>query len=101
LHVEALEDRSVPALITDPVGDFLPGYTGPQLPGLDVTAHGLTTAVGGRGPNALGLYDTSSSTRPEALIMRNWLSSIKRLLGSKTQRPLPLRTLADRPAVRN
>jgi hypothetical protein len=39
LQVEALEDRSVPALISDPVGDFLPSYTGPQLPGLDVTAH--------------------------------------------------------------
>ena len=25
--------------ISDPVGDFLPGYTGPQDPGLDVTAH--------------------------------------------------------------
>jgi hypothetical protein len=39
LQLEALEDRSVPALVSDPVGDFLPGYTGPQLPGLDVTAH--------------------------------------------------------------
>jgi hypothetical protein len=39
LQVEALEDRSVPALISDPVGDFLPGYTGPHDPGLDVTAH--------------------------------------------------------------
>ena len=41
LHVEALEDRSVPAatLFTDPVGDILPSYTGPQLPGLDVVAH--------------------------------------------------------------
>ena len=37
--VEALEDRSVPAVIADPVGDFLPGYTGPQDPGLDVVAH--------------------------------------------------------------
>src|SRR5436305_1599358 len=39
LQVEALEDRSVPALIADPVGDVLPGYTGPRDPGLDVTAH--------------------------------------------------------------
>jgi hypothetical protein len=39
LHVEALEDRSVPAAISDPVGDFLPTYTGPQLPGMDVVAH--------------------------------------------------------------
>jgi hypothetical protein len=39
LQVEALEDRSVPAAIADPVGDFLPTYTGPQDPGLDVTAH--------------------------------------------------------------
>jgi len=27
------------ALISDPVGDFLPTYTGPQDPGLDVVAH--------------------------------------------------------------
>src|SRR5262245_23909937 len=39
LQVEALEDRSVPALIADPVGDFLPTYTGVQAPGLDVVAH--------------------------------------------------------------
>ncbi|MBA4064907.1 MAG: hypothetical protein C0501_14570 [Isosphaera sp.] len=29
-------------LILDPVGDFLPTYTGPQLPGLDVVAHEVT-----------------------------------------------------------
>jgi hypothetical protein len=39
LRVEALEDRCVPAIISDAVGDFLPTYTGPQDPGLDVTAH--------------------------------------------------------------
>jgi hypothetical protein len=39
LQVEALEDRSVPAVISDPVGDFLPTYTGVQAPGLDVVAH--------------------------------------------------------------
>jgi hypothetical protein len=39
LQVEALEDRSVPAVIADPVGDFLPTYTGVQAPGLDVVAH--------------------------------------------------------------
>jgi hypothetical protein len=39
LQVEALEDRSVPAAFSDPVGDFLPTYTGPQLPGMDVVAH--------------------------------------------------------------
>jgi hypothetical protein len=39
LRVEELEDRSVPALISDPVGDFLPGYTGAQDPGMDVVAH--------------------------------------------------------------
>jgi methionine-rich copper-binding protein CopC len=39
LQVEALEDRSVPALIADPVGDFLPTYTGVPAPGLDVVAH--------------------------------------------------------------
>jgi hypothetical protein len=41
-RVEALEDRSVPTgsgWIADPVGDFLPTYTGPHDPGLDVTAH--------------------------------------------------------------
>jgi hypothetical protein len=41
--LEALEDRFTPsgasAWIADPVGDFLPGYTGPQDPGLDVIAH--------------------------------------------------------------
>jgi hypothetical protein len=39
---EALEDRSVPSgsgWIADPVVDFLPTYTGPQDPGLDVTKH--------------------------------------------------------------
>src|SRR4051794_17546288 len=38
-RVEALEDRSVPSAIADPVGDFLPTYTGPQDPGLDVVSH--------------------------------------------------------------
>jgi hypothetical protein len=41
-RLEALEDRSVPSAsgwIADPVGDFLPTYTGAQDPGLDVTAH--------------------------------------------------------------
>jgi hypothetical protein len=42
-RLEALEDRFVPCgasgWIADPVGDFLPTYTGPQDPGLDVTAH--------------------------------------------------------------
>src|SRR5262245_56748933 len=38
-QVEALEDRSVPAVIADPVGDFLPTFTGPHDPGLDVVAH--------------------------------------------------------------
>lgn len=39
LEFEPLEDRSVPAAIVDAVGDFLPTYTGPQLPGMDVVAH--------------------------------------------------------------
>jgi hypothetical protein len=39
LQVEALEDRSVPAVISDPVGDFLPTYTGAHDPGLDVVSH--------------------------------------------------------------
>jgi hypothetical protein len=39
LQVEALEDRSVPAIISDPVGDILPTYTGVPLPGMDVVAH--------------------------------------------------------------
>jgi hypothetical protein len=39
LQVETLEDRAVPAVLSDPVGDFLPGYTGPHDPGLDVVAH--------------------------------------------------------------
>jgi hypothetical protein len=39
LRLEALEDRSVPAIIADAAGDFLPTYTGPQDPGMDVTAH--------------------------------------------------------------
>jgi PEP-CTERM motif len=30
------------ALIVDPLGDFLPTYTGPQDPGLDVLAHEVT-----------------------------------------------------------
>jgi hypothetical protein len=49
LRVEALEDRSVPSadLIADPVGDFLPTYTGPHDPGLDVVAH-QTLLVGDR-----------------------------------------------------
>jgi hypothetical protein len=41
LHLEALEERAVPAayLQTDPIGDFLPGYTGAKDPGLDVVSH--------------------------------------------------------------
>jgi hypothetical protein len=39
LQVEALEDRYVPSAYTDPVGDYLPTYTGPHDPGLDVVAH--------------------------------------------------------------
>lgn len=39
LQVEALEDRSVPAALSDPVGDILPTYTGTALPGMDVVAH--------------------------------------------------------------
>ena len=39
LQVEALEDRSVPAAFSDPVGDILPTYTGVPLPGMDVIAH--------------------------------------------------------------
>src|SRR5262249_44194363 len=41
LRVEALEDRSVPAvyLETDPTGDFLPGYTGAHDPGMDVVSY--------------------------------------------------------------
>lgn len=39
LQAEALEDRAVPAVISDPVGDFLPTYTGAQVAGLDVVAH--------------------------------------------------------------
>src|SRR5262249_13681470 len=40
-QVEALEDRTVPSayLQTDPVGDFLPGYAGAQLPGMDVVSY--------------------------------------------------------------
>jgi hypothetical protein len=38
-QVESLDDRAVPALIADPVGDFLPTYAGVQVPGLDVVAH--------------------------------------------------------------
>jgi hypothetical protein len=37
--MEPLEAREVPAAISDPVGDFLPTYTGVQAPGLDVVAH--------------------------------------------------------------
>src|SRR5262245_7621242 len=39
LRVETLEDRAVPAIISDPTGDILPTYTGVQDPGLDVVAH--------------------------------------------------------------
>src|SRR6187431_151214 len=39
LQVEALEDRSVPAIIADPVGDIMPTYAGGVLPGMDVVAH--------------------------------------------------------------
>ena len=41
MQVEALENRNVPSayLQTDPVGDFLPGYTGPHDPGFDVVSH--------------------------------------------------------------
>jgi hypothetical protein len=39
LAMETLEAREVPAAISDPVGDFLPTYTGVQAPGLDVVAH--------------------------------------------------------------
>jgi hypothetical protein len=39
LRVEILEDRSVPAVLSDPVGDILPTYTGVPLPGMDVVAH--------------------------------------------------------------
>jgi hypothetical protein len=39
LDVEPLEDRAVPALIFDPVGDILPSYAGGVLPGMDVVAH--------------------------------------------------------------
>jgi hypothetical protein len=39
LQVEALEERAVPAAISDPVGDFLPTYTGVPVPGMDVVAH--------------------------------------------------------------
>ena len=39
LQVEALEDRSVPAIIADPVGDVMPTYAGGVLPGMDVVAH--------------------------------------------------------------
>lgn len=41
LWVEPLEDRTVPSvyLETDPVGDFLPGYTGPRDAGLDVVSY--------------------------------------------------------------
>src|SRR5262249_38964451 len=31
--------RAVPAVISDPVGDFLTGYTGPRDGGFDVVAH--------------------------------------------------------------
>src|SRR5262249_25978306 len=39
LNVEHLEDRAIPALIFDPVGDIMPTYTGGVLPGMDVVAH--------------------------------------------------------------
>ena len=41
LRVEPLEDRSVPSayLETDAAGDFLPTYTGPHDPGLDVVSY--------------------------------------------------------------
>jgi hypothetical protein len=43
LRLEPLEDRCVPSgasgWIADPVGDFLPDYSGSQDPGLDVIAH--------------------------------------------------------------
>jgi hypothetical protein len=39
LRAEALEDRTTPAVIADPVGDFLPTTTAPHLPGMDVVAH--------------------------------------------------------------
>jgi hypothetical protein len=39
LQVELLEDRAVPAVIADPVGDFLPFYSGERMPGLDVVEH--------------------------------------------------------------
>lgn len=39
LRVEALEERAIPAAISDPVGDSLLTYTGPQLAGMDVVAH--------------------------------------------------------------
>jgi hypothetical protein len=38
-RVGTLEDRSVPAVLADPVGDFLPTCAGPHDPGLDVVAH--------------------------------------------------------------
>jgi len=37
--IEGLEDRAVPALVFDPVGDILPSYAGGVLPGMDVVAH--------------------------------------------------------------
>src|SRR3954454_8121261 len=36
LRVEALEDRCVPAVIADPVGDFLPGHLGSEDAGAGV-----------------------------------------------------------------
>jgi hypothetical protein len=44
LQVETLENRSVLAAIVDAGGDFLPSYTGPQHPGLDVVAHEVVLA---------------------------------------------------------
>jgi uncharacterized protein (TIGR03118 family) len=38
----ALNASGASGWIADPVGDFLPGYTGPQDPGLDVIAHRAT-----------------------------------------------------------
>jgi len=39
MHAKQPDDDGGSPWISDPVGDFLPGYTGPQDPGLDVIAH--------------------------------------------------------------
>ena len=39
MHAKQAVDNGESAWISDPVGDFLPVYTGPQDPGLDVIAH--------------------------------------------------------------